>query len=167
MDQQRNLHREYEHRELQWFGSAGIGGSSVTTFNNLTIANAGSGVSLGQNANLNAVLTMTNDLTTGANILTMPNTGTSAGAADVVGNVKRTGFVGGGPALSFGNPFNSIGFIAQGTYRQIFSSTSPNLLRWFSRRRSAANLYDYSDRRRRFLSDVAPALSGFGIERQR
>src|SRR4029079_9252004 len=92
-----------------------IGGSSVTTFNNLTVANAVSGVSLGQNANVNAVLTLTNDLTTGANILTMPNTGTSAGTADVIGNVRRTGFAGGGPALSFGNPFNSIGFIAQGT----------------------------------------------------
>ena len=69
-----------------------IGGTSVTTFNNLTIANAVSGVSLGQNANVNAVLTLTNDLTTGANILTMPNTGTSAGTADVIGNVRRTGF---------------------------------------------------------------------------
>ena len=92
-----------------------IGGTSVTTFNNLTIANAVSGVSLGQNATVNAVLTLTNDLTTGANILTMPASGTSAGGADVIGNVRRTGFVGGGPALSFGNPFNSIGFIAQGT----------------------------------------------------
>jgi len=96
-------------------GAQVIGGASVSTFNNLTIANAGSGVSLGQNATVNAVLTLTNDLTTGANIVTMPNTGTSAGAADVVGNVRRTGFAGGGPALSFGNPFNSIGFIVQGT----------------------------------------------------
>jgi predicted outer membrane repeat protein len=96
-------------------GAQVIGGSSATTFNALTIANAGSGVTLGQNASVNAVLTLTNDLTTGANILTMPNTGASAGAADVVGNVKRTGFVGGGSALSFGNPFNSIGFIAQGS----------------------------------------------------
>ena len=92
-----------------------IGGTATTTFNNLTIANAGAGVSLGQNAIVNALLTLTNDLTTGANILTMPNTGTSAGGSDVIGNVRRTGFVGGGPALSFGNPFNSIGFIAQGT----------------------------------------------------
>ena len=91
-----------------------IGGTAVTTFNNLTIANP-AGVSLGTNANVNAVLTLTNDLTTGANILTMPNTGTSTGTADVIGNVRRTGFTGGGPALSFGNPFNSIGFIAQGT----------------------------------------------------
>src|SRR4029079_19715907 len=92
-----------------------IGGSSTTTVNNLTIANSVSGVRLGQNANGNAELTLTNDLTTGANILMMPNTGTSAGTADVIGNVRRTGFAGGGPALSFGNPFNSIGFIAQGT----------------------------------------------------
>src|ERR1043165_8853057 len=92
-----------------------IGGSAVTIFNNLTIANAGSGVSLGTNANVNGVLTLTNDLTTGAQILTMPGTGTSAGTADVIGNVRRTGFAGGGSALSFGNPFNSIGFIAQGT----------------------------------------------------
>ncbi len=96
-------------------GAQVIGGTSVTTFNNLTIANAVTPVSLGTNANVNAVLTLSNDLTTGANILTMPNTGTSAGTADVIGNVRRTGFVGGGPALSFGNPFNSIGFIAQGT----------------------------------------------------
>jgi hypothetical protein len=96
-------------------GAQVIGGTSVTTFNNLTIANAVTPVSLGVNANVNAVLTLTNDLTTGANVLTMPNTGTSAGTADVVGNVRRTGFTGGGPALSFGNPFNSIGFIAQGT----------------------------------------------------
>ena len=96
-------------------GAQVIGGTSVTTFNNLTIANAVTPVSLGQNANVNAVLTLTNDLTTGANILTMPNTGTSSGTGDVIGNVRRTGFTGGGPALSFGNPFNSIGFIAQGT----------------------------------------------------
>ena len=96
-------------------GAQVIGGAAATTFNNLTIANAGSGVSLGQNANVNGVLTLTNDLTTGANILTMPSTGTSTGTGDVIGNVRRTGFVGGGSALSFGNPFNSIGFIAQGT----------------------------------------------------
>ncbi|HKV35207.1 MAG TPA: hypothetical protein VJP89_12810, partial [Pyrinomonadaceae bacterium] len=95
-------------------GAQTIGGTNATAFNNLTIANA-AGVSLGQNATVNAVLTLTNDLATGANILTMPNTGTSAGTADVIGNVRRTGFTGGGPALSFGNPFNSIGFIAQGT----------------------------------------------------
>ena len=96
-------------------GAQVIGGTQPTTFNNLTIANAGGGVSLGQNINVNGLLTLTNDLNTTAFTLTMPNTGTSAGAADVIGNVRRTGFTGGGAALSFGNPFNSIGFIAQGT----------------------------------------------------
>ncbi|HJT68495.1 MAG TPA: choice-of-anchor Q domain-containing protein [Pyrinomonadaceae bacterium] len=96
-------------------GAQVIGGSAATTFNNLTIANAGSGVSLGQNANVNGVLTLTNDLSTAANVLTMPNTGTSTGTGDVIGNVKRTGFTGGGSALSFGNPFNSIGFAAAGS----------------------------------------------------
>ncbi|MBK8467519.1 MAG: hypothetical protein IPL32_17010 [Chloracidobacterium sp.] len=96
-------------------GAQSIGGTSATTFNNLTIANAGSGVSLGQNAAVNGILTLTNDLNTGANTLTMPATGTSAGGADVIGNVKRTGFSGGGAALSFGNPFNSIAFAVGGT----------------------------------------------------
>jgi hypothetical protein len=96
-------------------GAQVIGGSAVSTFQNLTIANAGSGVSLGQNATVNGVLTLTNDLTTGANVLTQPGTGTSTGAADVIGNVKRLGFTGGGSALSFGNPFNSIGFAVGGT----------------------------------------------------
>jgi CSLREA domain-containing protein len=96
-------------------GAQVIGGSSATTFQNLTIANAGSGVSLGQNANVNGVLTLTNDLTTAANVLTMPASGSSTGTADVIGNVKRLGFTGGGSALSFGNPFNSIAFAVGGT----------------------------------------------------
>jgi len=92
-------------------GAQTIGGTAVTTFNNLTIANAGSGVSLGQNVTVNGLLTLTNDLSTGANTLTMPAAATSGpatNAADVVGNVKRTGFVSGGSALNFGNPFNTI-----------------------------------------------------------
>ncbi len=91
-----------------------IGGTQPTTFNNLTIANA-AGVTLAQNINVNGLLTLTNDLNTSTFTLTMPNTGTSAGPADVIGNVRRTGFTGGGPALSFGNPFNSIGFSVGGT----------------------------------------------------
>lgn len=96
-------------------GAQSIGGSSATTFNNLTVANAGSGVSLGLNTTVNGILTLTNDLETGANALTMPASGTSAGLGDVIGNVKRTGFTGGGPALSFGNPFNSIAFATGST----------------------------------------------------
>src|SRR6185369_7774929 len=91
-------------------GAQVIGGSAATTFQNLTIA--GPTVSLGQNATANGVLTLTTDLTTNANILTMPATGTSTGTADVIGNVKRLGFTNGGPALSFGNPFNSIAFVS-------------------------------------------------------
>jgi hypothetical protein len=94
-----------------------IGGSAVTTFNNLTISNAGAGVSLGQNETANGVLTVNNDLTTGANTLTQPSTApASAGTADVVGNVKRTGT----PLplatnLTFGNPNNLVNFTAAGT----------------------------------------------------
>jgi hypothetical protein len=95
-----------------------IGGTTVTTFNGLTIANAGAGVSLTQSETVNGTLTLTNDLTTGANTLTQPNTAPglgSAGAGDVIGNVKRTGFVNAAcvtapcaNTLSFGNPNNQI-----------------------------------------------------------
>ncbi|HKP45404.1 MAG TPA: hypothetical protein VJT50_02290, partial [Pyrinomonadaceae bacterium] len=94
-------------------GAQVIGGSAATTFQNLTIA--GPTVSMSQDATVNGVLTLNNDLTTGAKVLTMPATGTSAGTKDVIGNVKRLGFTGGGPALSFGNPFNSIAFAVGGT----------------------------------------------------
>ena len=90
-----------------------------TSYNNLTINNTIApspahitGVTLTGNATVNGILTLTSsDLATGAFTLTMPNTATSApatGATDVVGNVKRTGFTLGGPALSFGNPLNTI-----------------------------------------------------------
>ncbi len=100
-------------------GAQTIGGSSAlgfTIFHNLTIANAGTGVSLTQEQRVEGVLTLTNDLTTGANILIQPATGSSAGTGDVIGNVRRTGFVTGGAALSFGNPLNTI---------QINSGTAP------------------------------------------
>jgi hypothetical protein len=87
-----------------------------TTYNNLMINNTlgahVTGVTLIGNATVNGVLTLTSsDLATGANTLTMPVGATSApasGATDVVGNVKRTGFVINGAALSFGNPLNTI-----------------------------------------------------------
>src|SRR5947199_253153 len=43
-----------------------IGGSTSTTFDNLTIANPGAGVTLGINTNVNGTLTLTNNLNTGA-----------------------------------------------------------------------------------------------------
>ena len=87
-----------------------------TIYNNLTINNTigahQTGVTLTGNATVNGVLTLTSsDLDTGPNTLTMPAAASSApatGASDVVGNVKRTGFVSGGAALSFGNPLNTI-----------------------------------------------------------
>jgi predicted outer membrane repeat protein len=100
-------------------GAQAIGGSTATTFNNLTIANAGSGVSLTANATVNGTLTLTNDLTTGANILIQPSAApASAGTADVVGNTRRTNSPSQLPsatALTFGNPNNVITFTAAGT----------------------------------------------------
>src|SRR6266700_1384724 len=85
-------------------------------YNNLTINNTIgtniTGVTLTGNATVNGVLTLTSsDLDTGANTLTMSAAATSgpgSNATDVIGNVKRTGFVSGGAALSFGNSFNTI-----------------------------------------------------------
>jgi hypothetical protein len=106
---------------LAVFSTVVLNGSAAQTipgitYSNLTIANTlgahVTGVTLTGNATVNGILTLTSsDLATGANTLTMPNTATSApatGATDVVGNVKRTGFITGGTALSFGNPLNTI-----------------------------------------------------------
>ncbi|HJQ69761.1 MAG TPA: hypothetical protein VKA70_12350 [Blastocatellia bacterium] len=79
------------------------------TFNNLTINNA-AGVTLGADATVNNTLALTSgDLRTGIFTLTMPAAATSTGAADVIGNVRRTGFTTGN-TLSFGNPFNTVSF---------------------------------------------------------
>ncbi len=90
-------------------GSQTISGSSATTFNNLTVSNA-TGLAMSNDNAVNGVLALTSgDITVAATkILTMPASGTSSGGFDVIGSVKRTGFVSGGSALSFGNPFNSI-----------------------------------------------------------
>jgi len=92
-------------------GGAGqtIGGTTATTFNNLTNSDAG-GISMSFNNTVNGVLALTSsDITVAATrILTQPVGGSSTGGFDVNGQVQRTGFVTGGAALSFGNPFNSI-----------------------------------------------------------
>jgi hypothetical protein len=98
-------------------GSSGqtLGGTSVTTFNNLTIGDS-SGLTLGNNATVNGVLALTSgDLDASTFTLTQPNSGSSSGTFDVIGNVKRTGFstaaCGSAPCantLSFGNPNNQI-----------------------------------------------------------
>ncbi|MGH9928491.1 MAG: DUF4214 domain-containing protein [Pyrinomonadaceae bacterium] len=92
-------------------GGAGqtIGGSTATTFNNLTNSDAG-GIAMSNDNTVNAVLALTSsDITVAATkTLTQPVGGSSTGAFDVNGRVQRTGFVTGGAALSFGNPFNTI-----------------------------------------------------------
>jgi hypothetical protein len=88
-----------------------ISGASTSPFNNLTINHTGTGgVTLGADESVGSALTLTSDLNASTFTLTQPATGTSAGGGDVVGNVKRTGFVSGGSAntLSFGNPDNQI-----------------------------------------------------------
>jgi hypothetical protein len=67
---------------------------------------------------VNGILALTaGDITVAATrVLTQPAAGSSTGTFDVVGSLRRTGFVSGGAALSFGNPFNSI---------QINSGTAP------------------------------------------
>jgi|GEM_PF-1046362 len=87
-----------------------ISGSSVSPFNNLNNSHTGTGgVTFGSSQTVNGLLTLGADIDTSSFTLTMPATGTSAGAADVIGNVKRTGFItGGANTLSFGNPNNQI-----------------------------------------------------------
>ncbi|MCS6804773.1 MAG: Ig-like domain-containing protein [Blastocatellia bacterium] len=81
-------------------------------YNGLSIAGA---VSLVGDTTVYGALTLNADLTTGSFNLIQPGSGTSTGTGDVIGNVRRSGFTAGGPALSFGNPFNSIAFASGGT----------------------------------------------------
>ena len=76
-------------------------------YNNLTVNNA-VGISLAGDTTVSGLLDLQSDLTTGAFTLTMPVGATSTGLGDVIGNVKRTGFVTAGTALSFGNSLNTI-----------------------------------------------------------
>ncbi len=93
-----------------------IGGTTATTFNNLTNANA-SGLAMNNDNTVNGILALaSSDITvSGARTLTQPNTGSSSGTFDVIGNLKRTGFATGAcpvapcaNTLSFGNPNNQI-----------------------------------------------------------
>lgn len=91
-----------------------IGGASTFTFNNLAISNA-TGVNLNRDVTVNGTLALANgDLNTGANILTLGGTVTSAGGGDVVGNVKRNGAFGVG-SYAFNNPNTLINFSVVGT----------------------------------------------------
>ena len=86
-----------------------IGGTTATTFNNLTNGNA-NGLAMSFNNTVNGILALTSsDITVAATrTLTQPLAGSSTGTFDVNGRVQRNGFVSGGGALSFGNPFNTI-----------------------------------------------------------
>jgi hypothetical protein len=90
-------------------GGQAIGGTTATTFNSLTNSNA-SGLAMDNDNTVNGILGLSGSDVTVAitKTLTMPASGSSSGAFDAVGSVKRTGFVSGGSALSFGNPLNTI-----------------------------------------------------------
>src|SRR5439155_13697193 len=92
-------------------GGAGqtIGGTTATTFNNLTNSDAG-GIAMANDNTVNGALALSSsDITVQATkTLTQPAGGTSSDTFDVNGRVQRTGFTTGGAALSFGNPFNTI-----------------------------------------------------------
>ncbi|MEW6126674.1 MAG: C25 family cysteine peptidase [Acidobacteriota bacterium] len=85
-----------------------IAGNGNGTFTNLTINNS-VGVTLAANLAVNGALNLTTDLNTGSFVLIMPNSATSTGAGDVVGNVKRTGIVN-GSTIAFGNVDNNLTF---------------------------------------------------------
>ena len=100
-------------------GGAGqtIGGTTATTFNNLTNSNA-SGLSMANDNSVSGVLALTSsDITVAATkTLTQPGTIASTGTFDVVGAVKRTGApLAPAVALTFGNPNNQITLGAGGT----------------------------------------------------
>jgi CSLREA domain-containing protein len=91
-----------------------IAGTGTRNFTNLTINHTGTGgVTLGADAAASGLLTLTSDLTA-TGILNQTG-GTSAGAGDVIGTVRRTDL--GGTERSFGNVNNSI---------QINAGTAPN-----------------------------------------
>ncbi|MBC7929968.1 MAG: hypothetical protein H7Z38_05305 [Rubrivivax sp.] len=84
--------------------------------NDLTINRTGGAGSatLGSDLTVDNALNLTSgDIITDTNVITMPPAATSTGVGDVVGNVRRTGFVNGPPntnSETFGNPNVQISF---------------------------------------------------------
>jgi uncharacterized repeat protein (TIGR02543 family) len=90
---------------VEYYGSSGITlGASPTTYSNLTINNAG-GVTLGASPTVNGTLTFTaGKITTGANTLTIGETGTVGGGGGgryVYGNLARAIPATGSPTIGF------------------------------------------------------------------
>ena len=97
-------------------GGAGqaIGGTTSTTFNNLTSANA-NGLAMSNDNTVNGILALaSSDITVASTkTLTQPSSApASQGTGDVIGNTKRSngGVLPTGTALTFGNPNVSINF---------------------------------------------------------
>jgi predicted outer membrane repeat protein len=99
--------------DVTFDGGAGqtIGGTTATTFNNLSVGNA-VGLAMSNDNTVNGVLALVgSDITVAATkTLTQPNTGTSSGNKDVNGRLQRTGIdtAALGTTFSFGNPNNQI-----------------------------------------------------------
>jgi len=89
-------------------GPQSIGGSNSTVFNNVTINNPSHAVALGIDETISGTLTLTHDLDTSSFTLVLPASETSVGAGDVIGTVRRSGFVTGGSFITVGSPLNQI-----------------------------------------------------------
>ena len=94
-----------------------ISGSSLSTFNNLTVNNL-SGVTASTDQNVNGILNLTTNpdathgsLDMGSNTLNMGEAATNTGIGDVTGIIKRQHTFTGGVAYSFGNQFTTINFL--------------------------------------------------------
>ena len=149
-------------------GGQTIGGTTATTFNNLTNANA-SGLAMSFDNTVNGVLALTSsDITVAATrTLTQPVAGTSSGTFDVNGRVQRTGFVTGGGSAELRKPVQydpGNGGRSAGKYR---GRPDPLSADGHARipNRGTALLHDHAERGR-LHRHFALALSGLGIERQ-
>jgi len=111
---------------LSWGGTITFDGATgqtlpASTFNNLTISNT-AGVTSAGNQTVNGILSLTSNPSTIFGCLNMSTytlemglNGTTSGAGDVSGIVKRTGTFVGNLPYSFGNQYTTVTFINVGT----------------------------------------------------